>query len=218
MLKKEGFDAWASEYDESVRETDASSGYPFAGYGELMEWLRQEAEGTRSGGYLDVGIGTGKLAGMLYDQGIPVCGIDFSEEMLKEAGRRMPDARLICHDFSKGLPEELAGKRFGAIVCTYAIHHLDDGQKVRLIRELLGCLEPGGGLYIGDVAFATRQELEACREAAGEDWDEEESYPVVETLAPYFPEPDYPGMRFRRFSFCTGAIYWKKEAQDAAVV
>ena len=66
MLEKEGFDAWAEEYDRSVRETDEASGYPFAGYDALMSWLRQEitAEGSRScGSYLDVGIGTGKLAG-----------------------------------------------------------------------------------------------------------------------------------------------------------
>ena len=56
MLEKEGFDAWAEEYDRSVRETDEASGYPFAGYDALMSWLRQEitAEGSRScGSYLD---------------------------------------------------------------------------------------------------------------------------------------------------------------------
>lgn len=52
MLEKEGFDAWAEEYDRSVRETDEASGYPFAGYDALMSWLRQEitAEGSRSCG------------------------------------------------------------------------------------------------------------------------------------------------------------------------
>ena len=41
MLEKEGFDAWAAEYDRNVRETDEASGYPFAGYDALMSWLRQ---------------------------------------------------------------------------------------------------------------------------------------------------------------------------------
>lgn len=97
MLEKEGFDAWAAEYDRNVRETDEASGYPFAGYDALMSWLRQEiTAGTGScGSYMDVGVGTGKLAGELYDVGIPVCGIDFSEKMLEEAARRMPEARLI---------------------------------------------------------------------------------------------------------------------------
>lgn len=151
MLEKEGFDAWAEEYDRSVRETDEASGYPFAGYDALMSWLRQEitAEGSRScGSYLDVGIGTGKLAGELYDRGIPVCGIDFSEKMLEEAARKMPEARLICHDFSQGLPEKLAGERFDVIVCTYAIHHLDEEQKISLIEQMLSHLEAGEGFIL----------------------------------------------------------------------
>ena len=89
MLEKEGFDAWAEEYDRSVRETDEASGYPFAGYDALMSWLRQEitAEGSRScGSYLDVGIGTGKLAGELYDRGFQSVALTFQ----KKCWRRLP--------------------------------------------------------------------------------------------------------------------------------
>lgn len=123
----------------------------------------------------------------------------------------MPEARLICHDFSQGLPEKLAGERFDVIVCTYAIHHLDEEQKIGLIEQMLSHLEAGGRLYIGDVAFATRQELEVCREASGRDWDEEESYPVAEEIASRLSGNGFPQMHFRRFSFCAGVMYWQKE-------
>ena len=65
-------------------------------------------------------------------------------------------------------------------MATYSLHHLTDGQKIAFLRTLLDRLKVGGRILIGDIAFATREELEKCRLAAGEEWDEEEIYFVAD--------------------------------------
>lgn len=201
VLDSKGFDQWAGAYERSVSESDTAERYPFAGYQQLLDAVCRM---VREGGgetVLDLGFGTGKLTRRLYQEGCRITGIDFSEEMLRLARRHMPRAELIRHDFSRGLPEALFGRRFDFILCTYAIHHLDDGQKLRLIEQLRPLLTPGGALLIGDVAFATRAELEACRAECGAEWDAEECYPVAEELRQAIPE-----LRFFPVSFCAGIM------------
>ena len=100
MLDSKGFDLWADGYDKSVRLSEEENTYPFAGYnrvlGSIYNTIRS-GEGTR---VLDVGFGTGILAKRLYDEGYSITGIDFSERMIAAAREKMPEARLIRHDFS----------------------------------------------------------------------------------------------------------------------
>ncbi|NLY86578.1 MAG: class I SAM-dependent methyltransferase [Tissierellia bacterium] len=42
---------------------------------------------------------------------------------------------LIQYDFSRGLPAELENKHFDYIISTYAMHHLEDEDKIRLISK-----------------------------------------------------------------------------------
>ena len=113
----------------------------------------------------------------------------------------MPEARLYLGDFSRGLAEDLMARRYDAIIATYSLHHLTDAQKVGMLRELQGLLNEDGHIYIGDVAFETRAELEICRAQAGDEWDGDEIYFVFEEL-----KKSFPGMRFERFSFCAGLM------------
>lgn len=125
--------------------------------------------------------------------------------MIELAKKKMPEAKLYQRDFSKGLVEELKHNRYDAIVATYSLHHLTDKQKVRLLKDLLPLLNDGGVIYIGDVAFAARSELENQRVLIGEEWDDEEYYFVVDELAIAFPQ-----MKFQQFSFCSGLLSLEK--------
>ena len=68
-------------------------------------------------------------------------------------------------------------------------------------EELLPLLLPGGKLLIGDVAFASRAQLEECRAQAGDDWDGDEFYFVYEELRAFFP-----AMTFEPCSHCAGVL------------
>ena len=201
MLDNKGFDLWADGYDRSVDMSDEDNTYPFAGYKKVLAGIYEAIRKGQGKRVLDIGFGTGVLAAKLYENGYEITGIDFSERMLQIAQEKMPSARLIQHDFSKSLPAELANAQFDAIVCTYSIHHLDDAAKIAFLKELQTHLNPAGRIYIGDVAFASREELRACRENCGDEWDEDEFYIVAEEI-----KKEIHGVQFAKISCCAGIL------------
>ena len=201
MLDQKGFDLWAEGYDRSVELSDEEARYPFAGYKALLNEIYNRVLAGPHRTVLDIGFGTAFLTSRLYQAGAQIFGQDFSAEMVRLAREKMPEARLYQGDFTQGLRAELKENRYDAVIATYSLHHLDGGQKVRFLRELLPLLNEGGRIYIGDVAFRTRAELEACREAEGEKWDPDEIYFVFEEL-----KKDIPALTFEPFSYCAGLL------------
>lgn len=205
MLNSNGFDVWADGYDESVRLADESDAYPFAGYAAILREIYDRVCASGAKAVLDIGFGTGTLAGQLYQQGCDVFGQDFSSRMIQLAQGKMPRAQLYQGDFSLGLVQELKQQRYDAIIATYALHHLTDEQKVAFLQELLPLLQDNGCIYVGDVAFATRAQLEQCKAQAGDDWDASEIYFVYDELKQAFPQ-----LRFEPVSHCAGLLTLKK--------
>lgn len=205
MLNSNGFDVWADGYDESVRLADESDAYPFAGYATILKEIYGRVCASGAKAVLDIGFGTGTLAGQLYQQGCDVLGQDSSSRMIQLAQGKMPRAKLYQGDFSLGLVQELKQQRYDAIIATYALHHLTDEQKVAFFQELLPLLQDNGCIYVGDVAFATRAQLEQCKAQAGDDWDASEIYFVYDELKQAFPQ-----LRFEPVSHCAGLLTLKK--------
>lgn len=205
MLNSNGFDVWADGYDESVRLADESDAYPFAGYATILREIYGRVCASGAKAVLDIGFGTGTLAGQLYQQGCDVFGQDFSSGMIQLAQGKMPRAKLYQGDFSLGLVQELKQQRYDAIIATYALHHLTDEQKAAFFQELLPLLQDNGCIYVGDVAFATRAQLEQCKAQAGDDWDASEIYFVYDELKQAFPQ-----VRFEPVSHCAGLLTLKK--------
>lgn len=205
MLNSNGFDVWADGYDESVRLADESDAYPFAGYATILKEIYGRVCASGAKAVLDIGFGTGTLAGQLYQQGCDVFGQDFSSRMIQLAQGKMPRAQLYQGDFSLGLVQALKQQRYDAIIATYALHHLTDEQKAAFLQELLPLLQDNGCIYVGDVAFATRAQLEQCKAQAGDDWDASEIYFVYDELKQAFPQ-----LRFEPVSHCAGLLTLKK--------
>ena len=201
MLNNTGFDQWADEYDRSVARSDAAGSYPFAGYQEILDAIVDRVTAHGGGDVLDIGFGTGTLTARLYAQGCCMYGQDFSERMVQLAQEKMPDAKLYSGDFKQGLVEPLRAQRYDFILATYSLHHLTDAEKVLFLNGLLALLKEDGEILIGDVAFRTRVELEACKTQAGASWDEDEIYFVADELAPAFPQ-----LKFVPFSACAGIL------------
>ena len=204
MLSNKGFDLWADGYDKTVNLSDEENSYPFAGYksvlGSIYRTIMEKSPCT----VLDIGFGTGTLAAKLYENGCTVYGQDFSTRMIEIAQQKMPEAALYQGDFSEGLAPELSAKPYDFIVSTYALHHLDLEQKVRFIAELCSRLNPGGTLLIGDIAFETAAELDACRKSVGDEWDDDEIYFIYREMKEYFPN-----MTFEKASYCAGIFTLK---------
>ncbi len=205
MLDKKGFDLWAEGYDQSVAISENDKSYPFAAYSRVLNEVYNQLSASSAKNVLDIGFGSGRLTTRLYKQGCRIYGQDFSEEMRKIAQKKMPDARLYCGDFSKGLAEPLRRQSYDAIIAAYSLHHLRDEEKISFINDLLSLLNEGGILCIGDVAFLTREDLEACKAEAEDEWDDEEFYFVFEEIKKHFPD-----MSFKKASFCSGVLTLKK--------
>lgn len=201
MRNENGFDLWAQDYDKSVGLSDDANSYPFAGYKKVLgEIFNRVLDGTGRN-VLDLGFGTGTLTAKLYENGCKIWGQDFSNRMIEIAQEKMPDARLYQGDFSKGLVEELQEREYDCIVATYTLHHLMDDEKVGFLNMLLSRLRPGGRIYIGDVAFETRSDLEACRAKSGDTWDDKEAYFVYKEIKRHFTN-----ITFTKLSDCAGVF------------
>ncbi|MBQ9562136.1 MAG: class I SAM-dependent methyltransferase, partial [Lachnospiraceae bacterium] len=76
-----------------------------------------------------------------------------------------------------------------------------DEQKVGFLKDLRERLAEGGMILVGDVAFATREDLERCRREAGDEWDDEEVYFVADEM-----RKDFPELVFHQVSYCEGIL------------
>lgn len=201
MLDNKGFDLWADGYDQTVGVSDEENSYPFAGYKKILGNIFQTIMTKQKASVLDIGFGTGTLTTKLYEQGCEIYGQDFSTRMIELASEKMPGAHLFQGDFSLGLAEPLLHNSYDFIVATYSLHHLNDEEKVRFLNLLRTLLKKDGQILIGDVAFETRAEMIQCSLDAGDEWDDEEIYFVVDELRSVFPD-----LKFTPFSGCSGVI------------
>ena len=201
MLDSKGFDLWADGYDKAVGVSDEENTYPFAGYKKVLNTIFQTVMEKPGAVVLDIGFGTGVLTAKLYEQGCVIYGQDFSSKMIELASAKMPHAHLYQGDFTKGLAEPLKHRSYDYIVATYSLHHLTDELKKVFLNDLLNHLNKNGKILIGDVAFETREELDQCRQQAGDEWDDDEIYFVVNEL-----KKDFPALLFTKISYCAGIL------------
>lgn len=205
MLNSKGFDLWADGYDKSVGLSDEDNTYPFAGYKNVLNTIFSEIVSKYRPTVMDIGFGTGTLTKKLYEYGCEIWGLDFSERMIQLAKEKMPGAHLFRGDFSKGVALELRQQSYDYIIATYSLHHLSDGEKVRLIDSLLPLLKENGKIIVGDVMFENRGELEQCRRISGNEWDDDEIYFVYDEIRALFNCK----VRFQKVSHCAGILLFE---------
>ena len=199
MLDGKGFDSWAYQYDDNVRETDEKGAYPFAGYAEVLKRIGDSVLAAGPSDVFDAGFGTGILTKRLYDAGCRIWGQDYSKTMLKIAQEKMPDAVLCFGDLGLSLEPAILAQRYDFVVVTYALHHFMLEEKCILLRRLQLCLKPGGTILIGDIAFADAADEAACRARFADEWDDDEIYMHFDEMKRYFP-----GITYEKISHCCG--------------
>lgn len=174
------FDDWAHDYDQSV---SGNQGFPLDGYSTVLRTIVQQAAAQPGDAVLDLGIGTGNLAALFNELGCPIWGIDFSEEMLKKARSKLPEAALALNDLRTALPPEFP-LRFNHIVSAYTFHHFPLQEKVSLLMCLLNHhLHLDGKLVIGDIAFQDAAAEDQLRRQLGDEWEQEYYWLADESLS-----------------------------------
>lgn len=93
----------------------------------------------------DIGTGSGRMAGYLAEQGLEMCGVDLSPEMVRVARRDYPAIPFEVADL-RALPYgdgELAGA-----VCWYSLMYLHPEERAAAFAELARVVKPGGPVAI----------------------------------------------------------------------
>jgi putative AdoMet-dependent methyltransferase len=195
------FDTWAASYEQDLAADQ--EGYPFAGYNRVLATVCRAADCHPGQEVLDLGIGTGNLAARLVTAGCRVWGVDFSAEMLKLAGRKLPQVDLIQLDLTVAEWPDALQRRFDRIVSTYAIHEMTLADKVTLLNRLgREHLAAGGKIVIGDLSWPTAAARDAFL-ASQDDWEDDEFYWAAdETRAALKPAGWQIG--YQQISFCAG--------------
>ena len=111
--------------------------------------LLAELERHRPCRLLDIGCGTGELAGRMASRGWSAVGMDLSEPMLHQARAKPSDdgsLAVVTVGDSEHLP--FAAASFDIVTCANSFHHYPHQDAV--VREMFRILRPGGQLYLLD--------------------------------------------------------------------
>ncbi len=102
---------------------------------------------------VDLGCGTGQLSLPLAKQGAQVLAVDVSSAMIRRLQAESRQRGVVSLE-AVALPVEelvLPAGSVDLVVSSYALHHLRDADKARLISAASGWLRPGGRLIIADM-------------------------------------------------------------------
>ena len=116
----------------------------------------------------DLGCGTGQVSLPLARAGAEVIAVDVSPAMIRQLEAAARNGR-VPNLSGVALPIEelsLPGGSVDLIVSSYALHHLRDADKSRLVAAAYGWLRPGGQLIVADMMFgrgATSRDREIIR-------------------------------------------------------
>ena len=115
---------------------------------------------------MDLGVGTGILSARVLKKfpNSKVTAIDGAEAMMDIATERLgPMAdRLnwIIADFRQLPAETLVADSYDLVISSYALHHLNAGEKLVLLKKVVCALKPGGWFLNADITVAEDESIE----------------------------------------------------------
>lgn len=137
------FDQRAQTHDEDVQTR--SEDYPH--YEQALTYTAELIHATSEEHGLDLGIGTGNLAGKLLTSGAHLSGVDQSQEMLKQCKNKFPtiDTRI-----GNVLAIPYPDNHFHFVVSSFTFSHLNPQQQLLALTEIHRVLKPHGRLCLTD--------------------------------------------------------------------
>jgi 2-polyprenyl-3-methyl-5-hydroxy-6-metoxy-1,4-benzoquinol methylase len=126
-----------------------------AGLAQVTAAVLEAADVSPDAQVVDLGCGTGQISLPLARQGAQVLAVDVSSAMVRRLQSEAERHGTLGID-GLALPIEelvLPPGSVDLVVSSYALHHLRDPDKARLISAVYGWLRPGGRLVVADMMF-----------------------------------------------------------------
>jgi len=167
----------------------------YAQYDQALEqntrWMNP-APGEKG---LDIGTGTGNLAGKLLELGADMTGIDQSREMLRTCRTKYPGMQVRLGNF---LALPFADQSFDFLVSSFAFHHLSADQQQLALQEMRRVLTARGRIGLTDLMYvdeAYRERYIRAAEAAGDEAMltavRERHFPLLDELCRWLEHREY---------------------------
>jgi putative AdoMet-dependent methyltransferase len=147
-------------YDAEVRdETDPIR----TGYRETLAWTVAHADIDPSCVVVDLGAGTGNTSALIPAARHVVC-VDLSAAMMERARPKLAHLASVEYVEADLLEFFDAPRRFDRLVSTYAVHHLTDDEKAKLLERVAASLVSDGVAVFGDLMFESAAAAAALAE------------------------------------------------------
>jgi putative AdoMet-dependent methyltransferase len=144
------FDRLAHDYDQSAAILAVGAHLTTQEYELTLEFMTQWLAPQLGELGLDVGTGTGNLAGKLLSKGSTMYAIDQSNEMLIRCRAKLPN---ISTKLGNVLSIPYVDKQFHFVASAFAFHHLEEQQQMLALEEMNRVLKPNGRICISGLMY-----------------------------------------------------------------
>lgn len=155
---KDPLDHWDRTFSKIGQNPEAEEPW-------LVRWMADVLEAGRDAPVLDLGCGSGLDSCFLIESGFDVISADFSIEALEATRRRVPEAKLVRFDMTRGIP--FSDASFRVVVASLSLHYFSWQTTLEILREVRRTLKPEGYLLArfnstGDAHYssARKEEIE----------------------------------------------------------
>jgi DNA-binding transcriptional MerR regulator/phospholipid N-methyltransferase len=167
------FDGRAGSFDEMllgnpVEQSNSNSNSTSAStidgnhlYNSALQRISDRISPAPGESGLDIGTGTGNLAGRLLNLGATMSGIDQSKEMLRKCSTKYPQLELKLGNV---LAIPYMDAQFDFIVSSFALHHFTDEQRPLIWEGMLRVLKPGGRMCVADYMIGSEMERDSLED------------------------------------------------------
>ncbi|EQB38326.1 hypothetical protein M948_07025 [Virgibacillus sp. CM-4] len=215
---KWNFDSQAVDYDQNLK----MHGYHFNVHQDYTRALKRVVETIqlkKGDTCLDIGIGTGNLGSKFIAHGVNVIGIDQSKNMLHECKKKHPEIDTRNGHF---LALPVMDHQIDGIVSSYALHHIEDEQKLMAFEEMDRVLKPEGEICMVDLMFQNKSHRKAVIDHFTNTGNkvavysiEDEYYADRSVLIDWFKTNDYQVETYT-FNPILSMIYAKKQIEGGS--
>jgi len=167
-------------------------------FGKWNDWVKEVLPLISGNRVLEIGFGPGHLQVELIQRGFQVCGLDESEQMVRQAARRIKNQQKA--NLVRGLAQSMPfPEYFETIVATFPSEYIFDP---RTIKEINRVLIPGGALIVLLSVMPPQESLlNKILHRASDFFFQERHNPLENRLEQIIHNYDNEGLSIRKQSF-----------------